>query len=428
VSLPKEKRHVLLLGCGHCFSIKEEISRLMRKTYIKIVGFGLIIAMLASLIVGILPVSAMSQPRVVLIASGTSNANQISANAVYQITYVSYIYIPTNGTIVVEMPAGTIINAGLLAADVTIQTSFGVKDDLSVTLPFSGNPAAVAVSADQTKLTIILAAAQEIGINSAVRLTVGSTLTPYRAITNPSAPGTYVLIVTASKENPSLGTETSASAAYNIIDASPLAIFRQGGTWFIDTNGNGAFDIGDWSNSPNTFGQSAGDIPLAIDWNGDGVQELAIFRPGGTWFIDMDHNGAFDPLFDWSNSPNTFGRNAGDIPLAIDWNGDGVQDLAIFRQGGTWFIDTNHNGAFEAGVDWSNSPNTFGRNTGDVPLAMDWNEDGIQELAIFRQGGTWFIDTNHNGAFDSGVDWTNAPNTFGRNEDDLPLAVDWNIN
>jgi serine-aspartate repeat-containing protein C/D/E len=218
----------------------------------------------------------------------------------------------------------------------------------------------------------------------------------------------------------------SAQPALAAVGRQDTAIFSTGGTWIIDTNRNGYFDPGiDWSNSPNTFGSTIGDVPLAIDWDGDGIQEMAIFRQGGTWFIDMNHNGAFEAGVDWSNSPNTFGRTAGDVPLAIDADGDGVQELAIFRQGGTWFIDMNHNGAFEAGVDWSNSPNTFGRTAGDVPLAIDWDGDGIQELCIFRQGGTWFIDMNHNGAFEVGVDWSNSPNTFGRTAGDVPLAIDY---
>jgi hypothetical protein len=33
----------------------------------------------------------------------------------------------------------------------------------------------------------------------------------------------------------------------------------------------------------------------------------------------------------------------GDVPLAADVNGDGIADLAIYRNG-TWYIDTNRNG------------------------------------------------------------------------------------
>ena len=208
-----------------------------------------------------------------------------------------------------------------------------------------------------------------------------------------------------------------------------LAVFQPGGTWFIDTNVNGIYNAGtDWTNSPNTFGRTAGDVPLAIDWDGDGRRELAIFRPGGTWFIDVNHNGAYEFGVDWTNSPSTFGRNAGDVPVAVDWDGNGRQELAIFRPGGTWFIDVNHNGAYEFGVDWTNSPNTFGRNAGDVPVAIDWDGNGRQELAIFRPGGTWFIDLNHSGSYQPGLDWTNSPSTLGRTAGDIPVAIDWDGN
>jgi hypothetical protein len=200
-----------------------------------------------------------------------------------------------------------------------------------------------------------------------------------------------------------------------------MTIFRPGGTWFMDLNRDGMFDAGDWTNAPNIFGRQPGDIPLAVDWNGDSKQELAIFRPGGTWFIDLNHDGVFEPGVDWTNSPNTFGGQAGDIPVVTDWNGDGTEELGIFRQGGTWFFDLNHDGVFEPGVDWTNSPNTFGAQAGDIPLAVGW--DGRGHCVIFRPGGTWFFEFDNNGRYDPNTDWTNSPNTYGRQAGDIPLAV-----
>jgi hypothetical protein len=303
-----------------------------------------------------------------------------------------------------NMVSGTIITP---AVTVTIQDASGnivTTSTASVTLAIGTNPSSGTLSGTLTKNAIN-------GVATFNNLSIDKV-------------GTGYTLTAASS-----GLTGATSNTFNITvgAASKLAIFSPGGTWFIDSNHNGTFEAGiDWNNSPNTFGRTAGDVPLAIDWDGDGIQELVIFRPGGTWFIDLDHNGAFDAGVDWTNSPNTFGRTAGDVPLAIDWDGDGIHELAIFREGGTWFIDVDHNGAFDPGVDWSNSPNTFGRSDLDVPLAIDWNGDAIQELAIFRPGGTWFIDLNHNGAFETGVDWTNSPNTFGRSDDDVPLAIDWN--
>ncbi len=203
-----------------------------------------------------------------------------------------------------------------------------------------------------------------------------------------------------------------------------LAVFRPGGTWFVDTNHSGVFDGPAVDVQTGLFGKSLGDIPVAIDWEGDGRQELAVFRPGGTWFIDTNHSGVFDgPAVDVQMG--LFGKSPGDIPVAIDWEGDGRQELAIFRPGGTWFIDTNRNGVYDGPtVDYTNSPGTFGGQTDDIPLAIDWDGDGRQELAIFRPGGTWFVDLNHNGVFDPGNDLSVGP--FGQQAGDTPLAIDWN--
>ena len=96
--------------------------------------------------------------------------------------------------------------------------------------------------------------------------------------------------------------------------------------------------------------------------------EIGVFQPGGTWLIDTNRNGVFDPGIDLQLGP--FGQQAGDVPVAIDWDGDGLQELAIFRPGGTWFIDTNRNGVFNPGIDLQLSP--FGQQAGDVPVAIDW--------------------------------------------------------
>ena len=197
-----------------------------------------------------------------------------------------------------------------------------------------------------------------------------------------------------------------------------IGVFRPGGTWFIDTDYNGVFNPG-IDLQLGSFGQQAGDVPVAIDWDGDGKQELAIFRPGGTWFIDTDHNGVFNPGIDLQLG--SFGQQAGDVPVAIDCDGDGKQELAIFRPGGTWFIDTNRNGVFNPGIDLQLGP--FGQQASDVPVVIDCDGDGWQELAIFRPGGTWFIDTDHNGVFNPGIDLQLGP--FGQQAGDVPVVINW---
>ena len=73
---------------------------------------------------------------------------------------------------------------------------------------------------------------------------------------------------------------------------------------------------------------AAGDIPLVGDFNGDGIEEVAVYR-NGTWIIDSNGNqqrDAADQVFEMG------GR--GDLPVVGDWDGDGIDEPALYRSGG----------------------------------------------------------------------------------------------
>jgi serine-aspartate repeat-containing protein C/D/E len=116
------------------------------------------------------------------------------------------------------------------------------------------------------------------------------------------------------------------------------------------------------------------DIPIAGDWNGDGIRSVGVFRDG-KWHFDMDGDGR------WSDGDKTamFGQK-GDIPVVGDFNGDGTDEIAIFR-GGKWIIDSNNNRQ----IDPSDRTLDFGQ-AGDKPIAGDFDGDGTDEPAIFRAG------------------------------------------
>ncbi len=74
------------------------------------------------------------------------------------------------------------------------------------------------------------------------------------------------------------------------------------------------------------FGLSYGLISPAADFNGDGTNDISVFRPDtGLWAI----RGSTRVYFGGSN----------DDPMPGDYNGDGIVDIGIFRPGsGLWAV------------------------------------------------------------------------------------------
>lgn len=142
-----------------------------------------------------------------------------------------------------------------------------------------------------------------------------------------------------------------------------------------DFNGDGKDDIaifrpttGLWSihNQGDILYGAPGDLPVPADYNGDGKDEIAVFRPAsGLWYLR-------------GIGPITFGRK-GDIPVPADYDGDGKVDLAVYRPSdSTWYL--RGIGSF-----------VYGAN-GDIPVAADYNGDGKVEAAVYRQSNnTWYL-------------------------------------
>ena len=74
------------------------------------------------------------------------------------------------------------------------------------------------------------------------------------------------------------------------------------------------------------YGQ-AGDIPVVGDWNGDGVEDVGVYRRG-TWILDANGNHVIDP----ADGVQQLG-GASDKPVVGDWNGDGIDEIGLYRQG-----------------------------------------------------------------------------------------------
>ncbi len=223
-----------------------------------------------------------------------------------------------------------------------------------------------------------------------------------------------------------------------------IAVFKNG-YWMIDLNGNGRWDEQDLMCQ---LGDEQ-DRPITGDWDGDGKADIGIFGP--MWQKDLEAIVSEPGLPNPDNMPFTkpknvpphvaesssgarylkltsHGKQRADlvdhvfgvddpelVPLAGDFNGNGIRSIASFHSG-TWRLDVNGDGRFDERHDIFA---TFGQ-AGDLPVVGDFNGDGIEQIAVFRNG-TWIIDSNNNYQMDD----ADQRVILGR-AGDVPVVGDWN--
>jgi serine-aspartate repeat-containing protein C/D/E len=226
---------------------------------------------------------------------------------------------------------------------------------------------------------------------------------------------------------------------------SEIGVFLDG-LWFLDLNGNGIWDEGDLIIR---LGKK-GDRPITGDWDGDGKTDIGVYGP--EWvgderalavepgLPDADNHGvaprfknvppqADQATVGWRTMKRTaqgtvradlidhvfrYGSST-DQPLAGDWNGDGVWNIGMFRDG-AWYLDCDGNGRWSEGDVHAEN---FGQ-AGDVAVVGDWTGDGVTKLGVYRNG-TFYLDTNGDRILDA-RDKVFKLGTAG----DKPVKGDWN--
>ena len=143
--------------------------------------------------------------------------------------------------------------------------------------------------------------------------------------------------------------------------------------------------------------QNCPDVPLAGNFVGDGIAELAVFdRSTATFQISQ----ATGPIV------VTFGL-ATDTPVVGDWNGDGVTDVGVRRSSDRTFYLNTPTGLV---------PVVMG-NRSDLPVAGDWNGDHVWDIGVRKASSNVFRLRKPDGK--------SIPVRLGK-AGDIPVTGDWN--
>ncbi len=140
------------------------------------------------------------------------------------------------------------------------------------------------------------------------------------------------------------------------------------GKWYLDLNGNGAYNGTPTDALYNFGGGQAGAVPVTGDWTGNGVTKIGIFV-NGKWYLDLNGNGAYngtptDALYNFG------GGQAGAVPVTGDWTGNGITKIGVFVNG-KWYLDKSGNGAWDGST--TDSLLTFGGGLASpTPVVGKW--------------------------------------------------------
>ncbi|QDV34855.1 DUF4394 domain-containing protein [Tautonia plasticadhaerens] len=207
-----------------------------------------------------------------------------------------------------------------------------------------------------------------------------------------------------------------APADYDGDAITDLATFRAdsdltpgAAEWFVrpSSDVNAGFRV--------VFGAPGGtDLPAIADYDADGKADIATFRPIPT-AQDLANgvpqvaqtfilpSGVNQPLYATTAGAQRFLFGApdnADQPVPADYNGDGRDDIGLFRSvtdlptGDRWFILPS-SGAFPGVA--NGFPVNFGED-GDIAAVSDYTGDGAPDLAVYdTDAGIWTIgDTDGN--------------------------------
>lgn len=180
----------------------------------------------------------------------------------------------------------------------------------------------------------------------------------------------YLLITTPEFPNGELrGQIKLANGTYNDYDGdgrTDVQVYR--------TSANRFFALSSLNSSLTEIplGQSGDSVSLTVDFDGDGLSDFSTARYNAEvlWRIRKSTTGQVDETR-WGSS------TLGDFFASADYDGDGKFDIAVFRAG-TWYIIESSTGTVR---------HDFWGASGDAPAPNDFDGDGKADFTIARSEG-----------------------------------------
>jgi len=210
---------------------------------------------------------------------------------------------------------------------------------------------------------------------------------------------------------------------------SYLNIAQSNGTFItknVSYNGLGYYDLKDEN-----------DRMIALDCDGDGVDELFCYRPGKKTVFLLKYNtstGLFSDLIESFNGVGGYNfDNVNDKAIALDYNGDNIEELLCYRPGsGVVFILKYDKilKAFNLVKEYRSGIGSFDlKSTQDKIIKLRYNNDSYEDLMCYRpgRGVVYIMTSNGNGTFTLVSTSTTGLSNFNFNSE-LDRAVVMNYN
>ncbi|MCB0325194.1 MAG: S8 family serine peptidase [Bdellovibrionales bacterium] len=128
----------------------------------------------------------------------------------------------------------------------------------------------------------------------------------------------------------------------------------------------------------------------AHDYDGDGVSDIAVWRPAtGMWFVLTSSSS-----FDYDQHLAFQLGLPGDLPLQGDFDGDGRAEFVVWRPAnGTWYYR-------RSGSDYAEIVELQWGLPGDEPVVGDYDGDGVSDFAVYRRETGAFLALLSGAGFD----------------------------